>query len=128
MYSRFLYRRTIVADGFFSAEHMRMKSDANDVHLMNGNGYMVETTKYERHLKTAVEKIEVFRFYDCRGYSDTVNQKSTCNQHKNVDDKAMGRKPHLDKTGIGGCACERHGCFIPHAMVDFQKGERYVRQ
>lgn len=67
-YSRFLYRRTIVADGFFSAEHMRMKSDANDVYLMNGNGYMVETTQYERHLKTAVEKIEVFCCYGCQGY------------------------------------------------------------
>ncbi|KAG1834664.1 hypothetical protein DFJ58DRAFT_719332 [Suillus subalutaceus] len=28
----------------------------------------------------------------------------------------------LEATGIGGCACARHGCFVPHAMVDFQKG------
>ncbi|KAG1863200.1 hypothetical protein DFJ58DRAFT_656481 [Suillus subalutaceus] len=27
---------------------------------------------------------------------------------------------------IGGCACARHGCFVPHAMVDFQKGERQM--
>ncbi|KAG1731781.1 hypothetical protein EDB19DRAFT_1896895 [Suillus lakei] len=32
----------------------------------------------------------------------------------------------LEVTGIGGCACARHGCFIPHAMVNFQKGERYA--
>ena len=32
----------------------------------------------------------------------------------------------LALTGIGGCACARHGCFVPHAMVDFQKGEQYV--
>ncbi|KIM50374.1 hypothetical protein SCLCIDRAFT_145643, partial [Scleroderma citrinum Foug A] len=24
------------------------------------------------------------------------------------------------------CACARHGCFVPHAMVDFQKGEQQV--
>jgi len=30
-----------------------------------------------------------------------------------------------DATGIGACACARHGCFIPHTVVDFQKGERY---
>ncbi|KAG1792281.1 uncharacterized protein HD556DRAFT_1309358 [Suillus plorans] len=32
----------------------------------------------------------------------------------------------LEATGIGGCACARHGCFVPHAMVDFQKGERQI--
>ncbi|KAG1836783.1 hypothetical protein DFJ58DRAFT_719005 [Suillus subalutaceus] len=32
----------------------------------------------------------------------------------------------LEATGIGGCACARHGCFVPHSMVDFQKGERLV--
>ncbi|KAG1805128.1 hypothetical protein EV424DRAFT_1474414 [Suillus variegatus] len=32
----------------------------------------------------------------------------------------------LEATGIGGCACARHGCFVPHAMVDFQKGERQM--
>ncbi|KAG1882239.1 hypothetical protein F4604DRAFT_1921982 [Suillus subluteus] len=32
----------------------------------------------------------------------------------------------LEATGIGGCACARHGCFVPHSMVDFQKGERQM--
>ncbi|KAG1784678.1 uncharacterized protein HD556DRAFT_1435379 [Suillus plorans] len=27
-------------------------------------------------------------------------------------------------TGIGGVACARHSCFVSHAMVDLQKGER----
>ncbi|KAG2056182.1 hypothetical protein BDR06DRAFT_981588 [Suillus hirtellus] len=40
-------------------------------------------------------------------------QKSDCNNHH-----------ALEATGIGGCACARHGCFVPHSMVDFQKGER----
>jgi hypothetical protein len=30
-----------------------------------------------------------------------------------------------DATGIGACACARHECFVPHSVVDFQKGERY---
>ncbi|KAI6038061.1 hypothetical protein EDC04DRAFT_2570386, partial [Pisolithus marmoratus] len=29
-------------------------------------------------------------------------------------------------TGIGATACAQHGCFFPHSMVDFQKGERYM--
>ncbi|KAI6036179.1 hypothetical protein BKA83DRAFT_4120066 [Pisolithus microcarpus] len=27
---------------------------------------------------------------------------------------------------IGATACARHGCFVPHSVVDFQKGERYM--
>jgi hypothetical protein len=37
----------------------------------------------------------------------------------------LNRK-NRDATGIGACACARHGCFIPHTVVDFQKGERYI--
>jgi hypothetical protein len=35
-------------------------------------------------------------------------------------------RKNRDATGIGACACARHGCFIPQAVVDFQKGERYA--
>lgn len=37
----------------------------------------------------------------------------------------LSRK-NRDATGIGACACARHGCFVPHSVVDFQKGERYA--
>ncbi|KAG2078324.1 hypothetical protein BDR04DRAFT_998436, partial [Suillus decipiens] len=26
-------------------------------------------------------------------------------------------------TGVGATACAHHGCFVPHSVVDFQKGE-----
>lgn len=32
----------------------------------------------------------------------------------------------MDITGIGLVACARHGAYVPHAAVDFQKGERCV--
>ena len=32
----------------------------------------------------------------------------------------------MDATGIGATACARHGCFVPHTVVDFQLGERLV--
>jgi hypothetical protein len=35
-------------------------------------------------------------------------------------------KQHLLHTGIGAAACPRHGCFVPHSVVDFHKGERCV--
>ena len=57
--SRWLYRRSYTADGFFSADHIRMKHEENDVQLMNGKGYMVESTKYEEHLRTGIQTNEV---------------------------------------------------------------------
>ncbi|KAG1817738.1 hypothetical protein EV424DRAFT_1347851 [Suillus variegatus] len=41
-------------------------------------------------------------------------------------DQANASHHRLEATGIGGCTCARHGCFVPHAMVDFQKGERQM--
>jgi len=36
------------------------------------------------------------------------------------------QRSNLRATGVGATACARHGCFVPHAVVDFQKGERCV--
>ncbi|KAG1734430.1 uncharacterized protein EDB91DRAFT_1238429 [Suillus paluster] len=38
--------------------------------------------------------------------------------------QANAAQHKLESTGIGGVACGQHGCFVPHSMVDFQKGER----
>jgi hypothetical protein len=53
------------------------------------------------------------------------SQKSTCTNHRAIT-QANAHSDDLDATGIGACACSRHGCFVPHCVVDFQKGERYV--
>ncbi|KAG2029711.1 hypothetical protein BDR03DRAFT_936796 [Suillus americanus] len=52
-------------------------------------------------------------------------QRSDCNNHRAVN-QANASQQRLEATGIGGCACAWHGCFVPHSMVDFQKGERFV--
>ncbi|KAG1722296.1 hypothetical protein EDB19DRAFT_1645857, partial [Suillus lakei] len=48
-----------------------------------------------------------------------------CNNHRAVN-QANTSWQRLEATGIGGCACAWHGCFVPHSMVDFQKGERQM--
>ncbi|KAG2351459.1 hypothetical protein BDR07DRAFT_1242221, partial [Suillus spraguei] len=48
-----------------------------------------------------------------------------CNNHRAVN-QANASWHRLEAIGIGGCACARHGCFVPHAMVNFQKGERQI--
>ncbi|KAI6002176.1 hypothetical protein F5J12DRAFT_783943 [Pisolithus orientalis] len=51
--------------------------------------------------------------------------KSNCNNHWAVN-QANAQRNKLESPGIGGCACVRHSCFVPHAMVNFQKGEQQV--
>ncbi|KAI6142698.1 hypothetical protein BKA82DRAFT_4017945 [Pisolithus tinctorius] len=103
------FARTIVMDGNFKAKHMLPKNAAKEVWLMDGNGFMVTSAPYKEYLTGTINRIE----------------KSDCNNHQAVN-QANAQRNKLESTGIGGCACARHGCFVPHAMVDFQKGEQQV--
>jgi hypothetical protein len=61
-----LFRRSIVVDGNFSAEHMKMLRADEDVRLVNGEGYMVEERVYQEHLKASSDQKEVrFLLFDC---------------------------------------------------------------
>jgi hypothetical protein len=42
-------------DGNFSAEHMKMRRSEDDVRLTNGTGFMVESTRYQEHLSSALD-------------------------------------------------------------------------
>ncbi|KAG2737592.1 hypothetical protein P692DRAFT_201842923 [Suillus brevipes Sb2] len=55
--------------------------------------------------------------------TDNSAERSECNNHRAVN-QANTSWHKLEATGIGGCTCARHGCFVPSSMVDFQKGER----
>jgi hypothetical protein len=48
--ARWLFRRSIVVDGNFSAEHLKMPRAEKDVRLSNGEGFIVEEVKYQKHL------------------------------------------------------------------------------
>jgi hypothetical protein len=56
---RWLYRRNIVVDGNFSLEHMKMKKPGHDVFLNDGCGYLVESARYQQHLKSSIESTQV---------------------------------------------------------------------
>ena len=56
---RWLYTRSIVIDGNFSAEHLKMKQPEEDVALSPGGRYMVEPNRYELHLNTGKEVKQV---------------------------------------------------------------------
>ncbi|KAG2073301.1 hypothetical protein BDR04DRAFT_1127297 [Suillus decipiens] len=104
-----LMTRYLVMDGNFKAEHMHPVNPSDEVSLMDGLGFMVSNDRYKSHLAIAHDHV----------------QRSDCNNHRAVN-QANASPQRLEATGIGGCACARHGCFVPHSMVDFQKGERQM--
>ncbi|KAL4062023.1 hypothetical protein J3A83DRAFT_4364796 [Scleroderma citrinum] len=101
------YSQVIVVDGNFKAEYMASKNTDSECWLMDGHGYMMGSQRYKAYLTG----------------TETRVTRSNCSNH-HVVNQASANRGHLESTGIGGCACARHGCFIPHVMVDFQKGEQ----
>ena len=91
---------------------------------------MVEDAPYRRHLETAKRFKEVrpllYLWMICWILKDVIStvlsQRLTCNEHRAVLAEAK-KNTSLESTGIGAAACSRHGFFIVHATVDFQKGE-----
>ncbi|KAI6006640.1 hypothetical protein F5J12DRAFT_782886 [Pisolithus orientalis] len=98
--------RQYVMDGNFTAQHMKMNKPELDVSLSDGKGYMVSEAPYQTHLQQSLDNKE----------------RSTCSNHRAIN-AANINKSNLWSTGIGATACARHGCFVPHSVVDFQKGE-----
>ncbi|KAI6010976.1 hypothetical protein F5J12DRAFT_904997 [Pisolithus orientalis] len=99
--------RQYVMDGNFTAQHMKMNKPELDVSLADGTGYMVAEKPYQAHLEQSLDNKE----------------RSTCSNHRAIN-AANINKSNLQSTGIGATACAWHGCFVPHSVVDFQKGEK----
>ncbi|KAI6006355.1 hypothetical protein F5J12DRAFT_905770 [Pisolithus orientalis] len=106
-YSSDTVMRQYVMDGNFTAQHMKMNKPELDVSLSDGKGYMVSEAPYQNLLQQSLDNKE----------------RSTCSNHRAIN-AANINKSNLWSTGIGATACARHGCFVPHSVVDFQKGER----
>jgi len=65
MVFRWLYTRSIVIDGNFSAEHLKMKQPEEDIALSPGGRYMVEPKRYELHLNTGkeIKQVSISKVY-----------------------------------------------------------------
>ncbi|KAI0953077.1 hypothetical protein AcW1_007396 [Taiwanofungus camphoratus] len=103
--SRSVYTRGFMMDGNFSAEHLKMRRPRNDVEITNGTGFFVANGRYKAHLQVAKE----------------LKGPGTCHNHKAIN-LANADWHKLESTGIRATACPRHGCFVPHSVMDFQRG------
>ncbi|KAJ6623813.1 hypothetical protein B0H10DRAFT_1785558, partial [Mycena sp. CBHHK59/15] len=98
-----------MVDGNFKLENLKMRNPEDDVRLSDGQMFFVGSVLYDEHVRITPEQ----------------KQRSNCNNHRAVNETNVKRK-EVDSTGIGACACARHGCFYPHCVVGFQLGERYA--
>jgi hypothetical protein len=64
---RWLFRRTIVVDGNFHADHLKMKHPEDDVALSDGHAFMVKTEPYQEHLSESKDIKQVY-FAKCCSY------------------------------------------------------------
>ncbi|KAJ7833450.1 hypothetical protein B0H14DRAFT_3142595 [Mycena olivaceomarginata] len=104
-----LYRPQVVTDGNFKLDNLKMRNPNDDVRLSDGEMFCVGSVSYEEHLRITPDRKQF--------------QRSNCNNHRAVNETNAKRKD-VDSTGIGACACARHGCFYPHSIVGFKVGER----
>lgn len=111
-------------DGNFVSEHLQMQNPNDDVALADGHGFFVTCDPYEEHIKAANDTREVSVVVPDECSWLISPQTSQCHDHRAVNNMNRGHAKNLDSTGIGASACARHGCFFPHSVVDFQKGER----
>lgn len=55
--------RTLVADGNFKQDHLRMKYPGDDVSLSDGHGYMVGKDSFARYIASAPPLSKPVRSY-----------------------------------------------------------------
>src|ERR1700736_777203 len=122
---RWKFTRGYVFDGNFSVEQLKMKNPEDDVVISDGNGFLVGGSLYKSHLKVAKELKEVSEQSLWKAWTKAVLQRITCHQYDAIN-KANLLRQHLIHTGIGAGACSCHGCFVPHCVVNFHKGERWI--
>ncbi|KAG1739749.1 hypothetical protein EDB19DRAFT_1895447 [Suillus lakei] len=83
--------------------------------------YVVDGNFTAQHMKMKTPEDDV-SLADGKGYM--VTEESYQNHiTESVEER---ERSNLRATGVGATACARHGCFVPHAVVNFQKGERVV--
>jgi hypothetical protein len=65
--------RGLMFDGNFTAEQLKMKVPADDVHLTDGDAFFTSRKPYYDHLKVALEIREVCLSLYVRGHAPTIN-------------------------------------------------------
>ena len=120
--NRLLYWPQRVVDGNMKLVRLFMKRPEVDISLSNGELFMVKWDPYADHLANSPHGQPVSFQQTIVQFQAKKDKKLRCNNHRAQNNGNLNRN-HLDSTGKGTCACAQYGGFIPHCVVNFQKGE-----
>ncbi|KAI6040015.1 hypothetical protein EDC04DRAFT_2602760 [Pisolithus marmoratus] len=124
--------KSVMTDGNFTAQHIKMNKPELDVALSDGNGYMVAEVPYQSHLKQSLDSKEISRkgresitkalvIYDV-GYQWSINFRSRVkNSPSLLLPPALEIVPALGKFHL---AAHKLSCF-PRSMTQAHKQEVY---
>ncbi|KAJ8496102.1 hypothetical protein ONZ45_g12598 [Pleurotus djamor] len=106
--NQWVYKRSIMADGNFKADHLRRVDGDGDEWLGEGTAMFAKREDYKRWLEKAIEKKT----------NESCESRFYAVENSNVQSKVC------DITGIVAIACPRHGAFVPGAAADLYRGEQ----
>ncbi|EPS93353.1 hypothetical protein FOMPIDRAFT_1136340, partial [Fomitopsis schrenkii] len=109
-------------DGNHGLQKKTKHDNPEDVSLSEGVGYFVDREK----MKTCLDQVEIEPPVSFSGWPLILRKPETCSGFKVGRAQRPGKFRNLDVSGVVAVICIRHGCFRPEAIVDLQKGERYV--
>ncbi|KAH9936583.1 uncharacterized protein B0H18DRAFT_868044, partial [Fomitopsis serialis] len=111
-------------DGNHGLQKKCKRDDPDDVSLCEGKGYFVDPKKMKNYLDEIASEPAVST--NTRLASFLADSHGTCSGFKVGRAQRPGKFRNLEVSGVVAVICIRHGCFRQGAMVDLQKGERYV--
>jgi len=64
-YLRWIYQRSLVIDGNFKLDNLKMRQAEDDVRLSDGEAFMVTSGPYHEHINAGTDLKEVRKFVIC---------------------------------------------------------------
>ena len=126
-FNRYIHACELGGDGNHGLQKKHKRDDPDDVSLCEGKGYFVDPAKMKTYLEDISSEPPVRCDPMCRVCLALMFCKpETCSGFKVGRAQRPGKFRFLEISGVVAVICIRHGCFRPGAMVDLQKGERYV--
>ena len=91
---------------------------------MDSAGFMVGQERYNAHLKVAkeIKEVNIYPVNVLRSFIDSCRNGHVMNIKRSTRQTFFSSTFSTEALGVGA-SCTQHGCWVPHSVVDFQRGE-----
>ncbi|KAF9494551.1 hypothetical protein BDN71DRAFT_1590319 [Pleurotus eryngii] len=106
--NKWVYRRTLMADRNFKADHIQQSTRDKDVWLSPGSSMLPHREEYAEFLQAA----------------ENIKMKAPCDNSFRAIENTLLYTKTCDINGIVAIACPRHRCFALGGVADPSRGEQ----